>query len=442
MDPETIALINAWLRGEIPDPFGVSEFDQARWSGLFAPPEDADEFGTLGWQNDRLTFGKKVNDIMSDPAYIAQLGTGPGGPGPEAFEPTITYEPVKAPGYQNAMFMINSGDPISAYIAEEMMGDVQNGRLGKTSIQVVNELKQAVRNDPELAMALPTYEDDMNPGQPQPDWRAVQNIADSLQKDIIADPTFDSLDPKTGLPANKVENYSEIAQYFRDTNTPNPYETYSPDMLTTESRLRADENASQLRGANKQRVADADRQRAMDMAMIKEMFQGRTMDEPVGRVSPNMEAYGGGSSGPDPAAWLDRNIGDKIEGFFNQDENPAVDPVRQAVLNATTPYWEGAQSGSPARMTEEESARRTLNQRKRGAQAAQAPARVSRERQEARAQAKGSLARNLARVYGSYDKRAESQRREREAMIRELTARGYTPYNNTIRARQAGVFGF
>ena len=426
MDPETLALIRAWLAGEIPDPFGVSEQDANVWSGNFLPPADSDEYGTMDWQNDRLTMGKKANDVMSDPAYIAQLGTGPGGPGPEAFEPIVTYEPVKAPGYQNAMFMLNSGDPISSYIAGEMMGDPANGQLGKTAIQIVNELKRAAKNDPELAAALPTYVNTMNMRE-EPDWKSVQSIADSLQKDIIADPQFNAIDEKTGLPANRVETLSEIGQYFKDTNTPSPYETYSPDMLTTEGHLNAEQWHDRKKDDASRRVGDSQKKKADMEAILRELTQGRTMDEPVGRVSPNMDLAPNTGTGLAPGKLPSSALGVASTGYNN------------------TPDPSFGTSEGRLRGLAAEDARRVAGQRRQAARSSQggkATDMANRAKVNVdRANMAALMDRESLRAAQQWTKRNESKQRERQAMIQQLTAAGYTPYNNTQRARQAGVFG-
>ena len=197
---------------------------------------------------------KNYMQLMSDPAFIAQLGAGPGGPRPESFDPITSFEPVRQPGREMLQYAIESGDPIYQLMAEVIMND-------GTSF----EAEQVIRDilaDPEnpwfeqVSARMPQYQDQITEDF-LPDWRRISTIAQSLMEDSISDPMGDMVDPNTGMAMNVSEEMSPAAEYFRRAGLPLPTERYGMEQWRSPDEMAAfAENQQMLPQAQQQMRAD------------------------------------------------------------------------------------------------------------------------------------------------------------------------------------------
>jgi len=267
--------VQAWLMGLGPSPFETP----GTYQTPIMPPSDPADYGTLDYQNSALTTLGKANNNFADPALIAQLNGTAGGASADQFEQFATYEPVKAPGYMMMQNYLNSGDPISKFIASVISGDY-TGTPG-TANQAETELRK-IYGDPAHPMygviqpGILTYTDQ---GVEQPDWQRIRSIATGLETAVINDPQFNALDPKTNMPAQVSYNETEIAKFYRENGIPNPSETYSPDLLATPEILQG-ERAT--RGRNQ--GASAQKQAAIDAVLQARRPVGSNGNMPYGKI--------------------------------------------------------------------------------------------------------------------------------------------------------------
>lgn len=411
----------AWLMGQGPMPFG--EAPVPLYPGSFGTEDE------LSILNDILTAQKKGNDVMSDPAQIAQYGTGAGGFSPESFQPSVTFEPVKAPGYMQMQRYLQSTDPVMSYMAKRL-------DQGATAVQVETEIRNLVKGGgPEgqkMLAALPMRDDDLN-AQPidvggvtitppsAVDWNRVGAIASGLEKAIIEDPQFNAIDEQTGLPANRVEQESEAARYFREAGLPNPYETYSPDLLADSKTL---DRERQVQNVGIPRAYSAAQEANARYAMLADLLKGA-----------RSKTYGDATTtGEDGLP--------RVAGEINLDELPS-----SALSVATT----GSEAGSAS------------NQRNAGRNFGQdnliyepsTPATTGRRTpSQAKVQRRSALQSQLRQAsQQQYETRKERTRMnnanqddiynqlERQALMSALTKAGYTPFNEVMRARQQTIYG-
>lgn len=402
LSPEIIA----WLLGMGPSPFAVYEDSNSQVIQNWDLPKDEEEIGTFDFQNDRLTAQNKANNQYADMAQIAQLGNSTGGFSPEDFVPEVTYEPVKAPGYQAMLYYQNSNDPVMKYIAKRL-GSGPEG--GATAFQVVNELRQ-LEDDPEFSEYLPRNTREATnglPGGSEIDWNAIQRQAQDLEKMIIADPQFDEFDPQTGLPANRVETPSEAATFFKERGLPNPYETYSSDILADPQALKREEHR-----VNK--APEIERQARQSQRSVKS-------------ADDEYQAYRGGRATADAVA---RSLLDKE--YANDPETTGLtmgDPNAERWWMDAGRVKNTGGGRSDARVANAQRRRADTRETNLGEEVY--------ARRLAAAKDQGAKQKNWNAQQEDMRERAR-----REAMMRQLTQMGVTPFNDVNRARQGNIYGF
>ncbi len=343
MDQDTII---QWLMsgGSLEDIFGPAT------SGIPYLDED-----TQDYINDRGTWQKKANDLMSDQATFAQIGLGAGGVRPEDFQPNVTYEPVKAPGYLRLMQMGGSDDPVSKIIAEVLLNK-------GTSLQAVNAV-QASAMDPEDPFyeelrAMPTLwvNDDRN--GTQFNMSAVDKLASDVEQLAINDPVFSAFDPRTGMPADAVDEEGnrlihdpetnsfvrEIStptptmEYFDEMNLSNPFDTYDPDIFAGEGDLAREAKAR------------TDEQEAMTRYMLADAARGVDTSEYAGsafnaadRADPGVYAgvkaqtAANDFANEDIMAEYKKLQGEVDGGLFDQLGGGLMDRIRESAARAEAP---------------------------------------------------------------------------------------------------------
>jgi hypothetical protein len=196
---------------------GINPYDpyQMNQMGGVLPLTDKD-----GMFNANTNTVQDIHQIGSDPAFIAQLGSEPGGFRPQDFDPQTSYMPVQAIGMMTLERYLNSQDPVSRLIAEVIS---RNGTANEAESEI-----RAIFGDPEdprHEMIVPYVMTYMNEGEEAPDWKRIRDIATSLETAVISDPTFDGFD-ELGNPIMVREQESPASRYFREAGLPLPDERY------------------------------------------------------------------------------------------------------------------------------------------------------------------------------------------------------------------------
>lgn len=377
--------VQAWLLGLGPDPFAMNPDQNSQVIGNWLPPADLDEVGTMDWQNDRLTAQNKANNQFSDFAQIAQLGSSTGGVSPGQFEPFATFEPVKAPGYMTMNYYKASSDPIMKYVAKRL-------DEGGTALQVENEVRLLIREDPEAAAAMPLITDEM--GNDAPDWKRLGGLISTLEQNLINDPGFNAEDPTTGLPANVSYQDTEIAKYFKERDLPNPYETYSPDLLADPGTLKRERENVPFTLNRTTRDAES---------MLKSMLeQERTAaSKAVKERAAQRRSFG--ATAPSDLPEMPKTLSGMAGASYQQ--QPRVD------RSSGRTGLKRANSAAPHNLPARDSTA--------FGQAYVAQMKAKQEAEDAR----------FAQL-------------ERSRMMAEMTKQGRTPFNDVNRARQGNVYGF
>ena len=393
--------VQAWLMGLGPFPFGEAPMP--------LPPGSFGDEDQMDFMGDVLTTQKKGNDVISDPAQIAQFGTGPGGFSPGAFQPSIRYEPVKAPGYMQMQRYLQSQDPFLSYVARRLDENA-------TAVQIEEEIANLINDgDEEMKAAVPKTRVDMNAGGaqltvPTIDWNRVSNITSGLEKAIIEDPEFNAFDPNTRLPANEIREETEASRYFREMDLPNPYEQYSPDLLANPETLKRERENVPFTLNRTTRDAEAmlakmlADERATASKMVRERGQQRAT---LGRTSP--------ADLPEMPFLPDRDV---------------ADLPSSALSVADT----GVRSAKPADSyvrSDRSSGRAALKQPNNAAPGALPKRDSTAYGQAYKAQMQAKQAQEDARF----------AQMERQRIIDAMTRAGYTPFNEVMRSRQSPIYG-
>jgi hypothetical protein len=205
-------------------------------------------------------------------------------------------------------------------------------------------------------------------------------------------------------------NDTEIAKYYKEQGLPNPYETYSPDLLASRDTLSRE-------GYN---VGKAETNRAELEASMKALLGARARNDPAVAARPNMV-----STTPLAAEVAASSNLDKLSGAdFNAQANEwmaaggpnAPGGTAQAVSLPSQPKGKGTLIMD--QMMQQN------NQR--AAQRAYVEAILARKKND------------KSRAQTEDDKYAQL---ERDRMMQLLTKQGYTPFNDVNRARQGNVYG-
>lgn len=423
----------------------------------FMPSAD-NAFGSQEYFNDQMTAEKKANDMLADPAFLARLSTGVGGVRPEDFQPTVTYQPVKAPGYQTAMWYANSDDPVTSFIGKSFLDK-------RPANWVENNLRLLAEEDPEVMKNLPRVVDQMTGIMGNaPDWGAVRSMIQGLEKQIIADPAFSAFDPLTQNPANAVdENGNPVAvstsgggggsqsggggteQYTMGPNgepmmmtttpTPimeawsqmglhNPFETYDPDLLATSGQLRA-------RGKAQQRFVDAEQAYTDAMNPIGWV----SADKPWTAQLPNL---GFQSLDTKVTPEMRKALLDLALKQGGDVQGSSLGEARDIVTNAMGPNdpFGGNEKYAQDLAAQMENVSRTpaaTNLRRANRQVNEILYKANKRKTEAQNKRKYEQS-------AMYWNQLADQKRQRQAQ--QLYDMGYSPFADQMRAREANVYGW
>ncbi len=424
---------------------------------IFGPPGGGElpyfDEDTQDYLNKRGTFQKKANDLMSDQATIAQLGLNAGGVTPEAFEPTITYEPVKAPAYMRLMQMEGSDDPVSRIIAQVMLNK-------GTALQAEDAVLQYLNESGTVPASL------QDPDTNGVDRARLQRLTTDIEQMTIDDPVFTAFDPKTGMPANavdengnpivphnggyasRIETPSETAEYFREMNLPSPFETYDPDIFAGEGDLAREAKTYDDESAAMTRYMLADAARGVDTGEyggsdfgaprkdvmqvkadtvksdladpdIRKAYQG-ILDEEAGSLLAQIQE----SSAPAPSLFGDTLApGVRDAGSEGDAGRESSSMFRRSRRTQNTPSGD-AMRGAMSRYGNTDDMRRVAR-----ARAGQSlPAQALRARQDS----------SNAAIEAQW---ADLERFNRQQFANQLAQQGYSPFGEAMRGRQGTVYG-
>lgn len=400
--------VQAWLMGLGPFPFGEPSIP--------LPPGSFGNEDQLAFLNDILTAQNKGNNVMSDPAQIAQYGAGAGGFSPDAFQPTVTYESVKAPGYMQMQRYMQSSDPVMSYIAKRL-------DQGATAVQVETEIRKLVEGGgPQgqaMLAALPMRDDEFS-NKSIVDWGRVGAIASGLEKAIIEDPEFNAVDPATGLPANQVQEESEASRYFREAGLPNPYEKFSPDLLADKPTLDRERQIANVGLPRANQAAQSAEDRYAMLVQQLKALEGKPYGDATAEGVEGMPTMVSDLSlnGLPSSALSVATTGQEAEARYNLGQRGG--PMQAGAL------YEPTIKPTTGRRTESQA-----NLHRRAALASKMRA-AGRERLDAANQRTAMNNRNQDAIYAQL---------ERQRMIDAMTRAGYTPFNEVMRARQQTIYG-
>lgn len=256
MDPDLRSMIEAWLAGEGPNPFGSS----SGGSIPYLMPEDPNTFGTQDYINNRLTMQNKANNIAMDPVFRVQMGSGPGGYSPEQYQDQgYEYERVQSPALNLLTTYSQSNNPVEQIIADAFM-------QGGGALDAESQIRLAW-NDPEdpYHQSLRQNVALVDPETGDLDVRRIQDMVGQVRDTVIKDDIFPSfsqqgfdqaatdpvfadgtvkkggqyvIGPDGQAYQRKRAEPTEAQRVLNDMGIQShPYETYDPDGLASQERL-------------------------------------------------------------------------------------------------------------------------------------------------------------------------------------------------------------
>lgn len=416
--------VQAWIDGVGPNPFELTPMDMGSYYDNVAPPQDPDDIGFLDYQNKALTMGGKGLSMGADPAFITSLGTGAGGFSQADYDPTQEYESVSAPGYLQQQWWSQEGsNPITSFIAKEVSAP------GGSAYSAEAKLRAAVADGSVSEELLMKYTDDS--GNQVIDWKRIQKMAEGLENNLINDPTFTGFD-EGGMPANIKSTPSEAQEYLDRTGTPNPYDTYDPDLLASVDQLRRE-------GYNRDQAGGIKEEQEAAMRALLAATQGNSQAEAA------QGAY-------------ERMVLENQElGRFNIDQGEASIIAPEGEMETFDPNFtdndymndasfEGLASLADPTLSRSNTAYTSRIDPRRFTQSGDTPTRM--------AQMPGQSMRDTRALRGAARDATQAQFKarhteeddkyaalERQRMMAYITKAGYTPFNDVNRARQANIFG-
>lgn len=490
-DPETLALFRRFMEQRAAQPPLDMSLTPSDLPVPFLPSTDEDKpFGSQEYFNANLTAEKKVGDLLSDPAFISRLGPGTGGARPEDFQPKITYQPVRAPGFQRLAMYAGSNDPVQIIMAD-VFQNKGTAKEAETAVLMAMEnpdhpFYDQLNSDPAIH-----YVDNQTQTQ-KVDREYIRKLAGSIEKDVVSDPQFYALDPTTNLPANPVDENGNVItspqgggqafdtsgagftdgeivtggseggeyvqgqdgnwylrqetptammEYFDEMGLHNPYETYDPDLLADPRDLQHRDEAymryqlaqDDYDKAITDNPMDADRFRREAMAKL---FAGDVVDKlRLGAIANPSTDQGPDSASPGGMVRRGRGNAPSREEGASREPAPSVNMGggvmrrgRGSNPSTTDPrmYVENARGRTDQMRLDERNKLADREVQARMSAASMARYLADQERK-----------RNQSGAYW-----ANSGNRKRELQSQRLHAQGYAPYFDQMRAREANIYGF
>ena len=251
MDPEILRQLEMMRQylatGQGSDPFGSTPLDpyspqsyagQPGYAGVIAP--NLDKYGNPK-PMDTSAQAKAMNalqdwaSIGSDPAVLGGMyGQMPG-------QGQTTYKAL--PGQT----LLSNASQMQGTLEQLIADEILNGGSAASAFNKIRSLTDPNSDtfDQSIADLVPTYTKDNNgASEVVPDESYVRDIATQFQKAYLEDQrTGAVVDPNTNLLSIADTTEDPLAQWYRETGTPLPNETYSPDMLATPGQLQGEQRA-------------------------------------------------------------------------------------------------------------------------------------------------------------------------------------------------------
>ena len=252
MDPEVLRQLEMMrqylMTGEGYDPFGSSQLsDVPGYGNVIAP--NLDKYGNpkpmdVAAQAKAMNALQDWAQIGSDPAVLGGMyGQMPG-------QGQTTYQAL--PGQT----LLSNASQMQGTLEQLIADEILNGGSDASALNKIRSLTDPNSDtfDQSIADLVPTYTKDNNGiSEVVPDESYVRDIATQFQKAYLEDQrTGAVVDPNTGLLSTADTTEDPLAQWYRETGTPLPSETYSPDMLATPGQLQGEQRARErFRGTDR-----------------------------------------------------------------------------------------------------------------------------------------------------------------------------------------------
>ena len=227
------------MTGEGYDPFGSSQLPMSPGYGNVIAP-NLDKYGNpkpmdVAAQAKAMNALQDWAQIGSDPAVLGGMyGQMPG-------QGQTTYQAL--PGQT----LLSNASQMQGTLEQLIADEILNGGSAASALNKIRSLTDPNSDtfDQSIADLVPTYTKDNNGiSEVVPDESYVRDIATQFQKAYLEDQrTGAVVDPNTGLLSTADTTEDPLAQWYRETGTPLPNETYSPDMLATPSKLQGEQRA-------------------------------------------------------------------------------------------------------------------------------------------------------------------------------------------------------
>ena len=245
MDPEVLRQLEMMrqylMTGEGYDPFGSSQLPMSPGYGNVIAP-NLDKEGNpkpmdVAGQAKAMNALQDWASIGSDPAVLGGMyGQMPG-------QGLTTYQPLE--GQMMLQNALSRQDTIDSFIADEI---ANNNGSANSAISKINAILALGENDPAYQALYPMLPKktitDFGQTQVVVDEGAISDTANMLYSAVLKDnPAGAVVDPNTGLLSTATTEEDPLAQWYRETGTPLPSETYSPDMLATPGQLQGEQRA-------------------------------------------------------------------------------------------------------------------------------------------------------------------------------------------------------
>ena len=452
--PEVLAMFQQYMANMSAGP--DMSLQQSDLPIRFLPSTDEDnEFGSQDYLNDNLTAEKKVNDVLSDPAFLSRLGAGTGGFRPQDFQPKVTYQPVKAPGYQRLAMYEGSNDPVQIIMAD-VFRNKGTAKEAESAVLSAMMNKDHPFYDQLNADEAIHYTDQ---GARTVDRKYIRQLAGSIEKDVISDPQFSTLD--RGMPADAMDENGNVISdpagggagfdtsgagftdgemttgiegggkydqgqddnwylrqetptdtmaYFDEQGLYNPYDTYNPDDLASGGDLSHRDSAFQ-RYVGAQDTFDtktAGLSTAADRGSIEALVRNQLLGQ---HITNKQTAAAAGPVGPVPPAAAAPRTNESVWGA-------------RAGAAPDAPGLMGAARNSSFTNNMERDTKRGANTKLQKDSMIRYLADIDRKREQS----------------GAYW--AEQGNRKRQGQAQRLHAQGFSPFADQMRAREANVYGF
>lgn len=338
-----------------------------------------------------LTDINKVGTQTADLQTLMALGLLE----PEAYDPVVTYDPVRAPG-ADMLDAYAAGNPLQQLIAVELAD-------GARGDEVTRRILEATDEDPELLKYVPRRIDfDSREMTDDPDWQTLVNDVRGIEEALLSDPEWVDVGGRRMSATEDDSPARKAALEAGYVNTPG--QAYDPWSLAPEGALE----------------------------QMAQAFEG--MESARSNVDATQAAYERAYEGITPRQVDDPDPMNYIEGVLAQRSMPAQDGILPGVASRRS----GRDDVGPAVGANARSRSRVRNAQRNENRVSNSPA-----RRDAYAAAGRDFrqARSDQREADYAYEFAMRQDAQRQALAQELLRAGFSPFDDERRRRNAAFLG-